>query len=137
MQKTNDMVLKRRIFIDNKEWPGLVSTSDLKDMEETAEVPGFNRKITIKAGVKKLEPFDLVYKISANTNTQQNFNNWFQKNELHDVTVINTDATGNEVNRWSLRNCECAEYSERSYNAGGIEFFGIAVKITCSSSPQY
>ena len=53
MQKTNDMVLKRRVFIDNKEIPGLVSTSDLKDTEGTVDVPGFNRKVTIKEGVKK------------------------------------------------------------------------------------
>ena len=137
MQKTNDMVLKRRVFIDNKEIPGLVSTSDLKDTEGTVDVPGFNRKVTIKEGVKKFEPLDLVYKISANTNTQSVFNGWFQNDELHDVTVINTDATGTEVNRWALRACECAEYSERAFNAAGVEFFGIAVKITCSQGPDY
>ena len=81
------------------------------------------------------EPLDLVYKIQRDTNTQKVFKAWFYENEYHDVTVINTDATGAEVNRWLLRDCECASYSERTYNAAGIEFFGLAVQITCSSNP--
>ena len=131
----NDMSLKRKILIDGDEVPGLVESSDLKDAEGTIEVPGFARKTQIKDGVKMFEPLDLVYKVQRDANTQQVYKDWFYKNEYHDVTIINTDATGTEVNRWLLRDCECASYSERPYNAAGVEFFGIAVQVTCSTDP--
>ena len=134
MQK-NDMSLKRKILIDGDEVPGLVETSPLIDEEGAIEVPSFNRKITIKDGVKMFAPLDCVYKVQRDTNTQKVFHDWFNKNEYHDVTVVNTDGTGAEVDKWLLRDCECKKYDNRQYNAGGVEFFGIGVTITCSSVP--
>jgi hypothetical protein len=49
--------------------------------------------------------------------------------------AINTDGTGQEINRWLLRDCECSKYDERTFNAAGVEFFGIAVQIICNTSP--
>lgn len=134
MQK-NDMALKRRLLIDGEEVPGLVETSPLKDEEGIVEVPSFNRKIPVKDGVKLLDPLDCVYKIHRDTVTQKLFYNWFNKNEYHDVTVVNTDATGAEVDKWLLRDCECKKFDQRAYNAGGVEFFGIGVTLTCTSTP--
>ena len=134
MQK-NDMGLKRKILIDGEEIPGLVETGAIKDEEGVIEVPSFNRKIPIKDGVKLFDPIDCVYKIQRDTKTQKFFHDWFNKNEYHDVTLINTDATGTDVDKWLLRDCECKKYDNRAYNASGVEFFGIAVTITCSSVP--
>lgn len=134
MQK-NDMALKRKVLIDGEEVPGLVESSALKDEEGVVEVPSFNRKHPIKDGVKLFDPIDLTYKVSRDTNTTKVFYDWFNKNEYHDVTVINTDATGVEVDKFLLRDCECKKYDARPYNAGGVEFFGIAVTIICTSVP--
>jgi len=134
MQK-NDMALKRKVLIDNEEIPGLVSTSPLKDEEGVVEVPSFNRKHPIKDGVKMFDPIDMVYKIARDTNTKKFYSDWFNKNEYHDVTVINTDATGSEIDRWLLRDCECKKYDDRPYNAGGVEFAGIEVTIICTAVP--
>jgi hypothetical protein len=134
MQK-NDMTLKRKILIDGEELPGLVETSPIKDEEGVVEVPGFNRKIPVKDGVKLFDPIDATYKISRDTKTQGFLYDWYSKNEYHDVTIVNTDGTGAEVDKWLLRDCECKKFDERAYNAAGVEFFGVGVTITCSSVP--
>ena len=115
--------------------PGLVETSDLIDQEGTVEVPGFNRKVDIKDGVKKVEPLDVVYKIQKDTNTLQYFYDWYRNNEDHDVTIINTDGTGVEVDRWLWADCEVTRFSERTFNAAGIEFYGLSAQIICNSTP--
>jgi hypothetical protein len=134
MQK-NDMALKRKLLIDGEEIPGLVETTALKDEEGVVEVPSFNRKIPIKDGVKMFDPIDCVYKVARDTKTSKFFHDWFTKNEYHDVTAINTDATGTEVDKYLLRDCECKKYDARAYNAGSIEFFGIGVTLICTSTP--
>ena len=131
----NEMALKRRIFIDTEEIPGLVETSELMDEEGSIEVPGFSRKIPIKDGVKMLAPLDCVYKIEKDTKTQKFFSDWYFNNEYHDVAVVNCDQTGEEIDRWTLRDCECKKYSERTYNAGAVEFYGVAITLTCTSTP--
>ena len=134
MQK-NNMALKRKNLFDGEEVPGLVESSDIKDEEGTVEVPGFNRMTDIKNGVKKFEPIDMVYKIQRDTNTQKFFKDWYYKNEYHDMTIVETDATGAEVDRWLCRDCECKLYNKRSYNAGGVEFHGLAVTLICTTDP--
>ena len=131
----NDMALKRKILIDGEEIPGLVETSALKDEEGIVEVPSFNRKIPVKDGVKMLDPVDCVYKIQRDTITEKFFRDWYYKNEYHDVTYLNTDATGAEVNKLLCRDCECKKFDQRAFNAAGIEFFGIAVTLTCTTPP--
>lgn len=135
MAQKNDMALKRRLFIDGEEIPGLVEVSDLLDEEGSIEVPSFNRKGNIKDGVKMLAPLECVYKIQRDTNTQKFYHDWFIKNELHDVKIINTDGVGSEVDFWLLPDCECSKFTERAYNAGSVEFFGIGVTIICGSVP--
>jgi len=133
--QTSDMALKRKVLVDGKELPGLTATSDVKDTEATVEVPGFGRIVEIRSGVKKFEPIESTWKIQRDTITHKFLWDWHYKNENHDVTVVNTDATGEEVNRWLLRDCELPDYNERSYSAAGVEYFGVATKITCPSEP--
>jgi hypothetical protein len=133
----NDLSLKRKLLIDGEEIPGLVETSELNDEEGTVEVPSFNRKIAVKDGVKTFSPLDCVYKISRDTKTQKFFSDWYFLNQYHDITVINTDGTGSEIDRWLLRDCECKKYSERTYNAGAVEFYGIAVSLTATTTPVH
>ena len=136
MQK-NDLALKRKILIDGNEIPGLVETPEISDEEEVIDVPGFGRKTKIKAGVSAFAPLDLTYKVSRSSTAAKFFSDWKNKNEYHDLTLINTDATGSEYDRWILADCECAMYKEKAYNAATPEFFAITVRITCTSNPVY
>ena len=129
------MALKRKFLFDGEEIPGLVETSDLRDEEGTVEVPGFNRKVPIKDGVKMFQPLDTVHKIQRDTVTEKFLYDWFNLDQQKDVTVIDTDATGIEVSRFLLRDCENSVFSKRNYSADGIAFYGVASRITCSSTP--
>ena len=105
------------------------------DEEGVVEVPSFGRVHEIKNGVKKFAPLDVTYKVERNSLTHKTFFNWFNDNEYHDVTLINTDATGAEVDRWILRDCEVSKFDERRYNASSIEFFGFSAKIHPTLDP--
>lgn len=131
----NDLALKRKILYDGEEIPGLVETSDLMDEEVGVEVPGFNRTVEIGSGVKKFQPLDLVYKQQKDTATKKFFADYYFNREVKDVVIVNTDATGAEVDRWLLPDCECRRFSERAYNAGGVEFFGISIQVVCTGTP--
>ena len=74
---------------------------------------------------------------SKSSKTAKLFYDWKNKNEYHDMTIINTDATGAEYDRWILTDCECAMFKERAYNAGSPEFFAFSVRITCTATPVY
>jgi hypothetical protein len=65
------------------------------------------------------------------------FSNWKTNNEYHDVTVINTDATGAEYDRWILSGCECAMFKEALYAAATPEYFSYTVRITCPTDPVH
>jgi hypothetical protein len=131
----NDISLKRRILVDGTEIPGLVTCSEIKDEEDAVSVPSFGRTTEIKSGVKKFSELTLKYKIAAGTVTQATFFNWYNLNEYHDVTVVNTDANGSEIDRWLLRDCECRSYSEHDYDAAAVKFAGIDVIIGCTTTP--
>lgn len=134
MQK-NDQSLKRKILFDGEEVPGLVECSDIKDEEGTIEVPGFNRKVSIKDGVKSFAPVDATYKCQKDSITEKFFSDYYYLNQVKDVDIIDTDATGVEVSRYLLRDCENSLFDKRSYNAGGVEYYGIRIRLNCTSDP--
>lgn len=136
MQK-NDLSLKRRVLIDGQELGGLVETPEISDEENVIDVPSFSRIKTVKAGISKFNAVDLTYKVNRSDKTSKFFYDWKNKNEYHDMTIINTDATGAEFDRWVLTDCECAMFKEKGYNAGTPEFFSFTVRITCTSTPVY
>lgn len=107
----------------------------VKDEEGTVEVPSFGRKIDVKDGVKKLDPIECVYKIARDTITEKFMRDWFYNNEYHDVTIENVDATGAIVDKMLLQDCENGKYDRRAYNASGVEFMGVGIKIICTSTP--
>jgi hypothetical protein len=135
--QSNDLGLKRRVLVDGEEIPGLVETSEIMDEEGVIEVPGFKRKIEVKDGVSKLAPIDLLYKVQRDSNTDVTLRNWKYNDELHDVTIINTDSTGIEVDRILFRECECKKYNKRAYKAESPEFFAVGVTILCTTEPRY
>lgn len=136
MQK-NDLVLKRKVLIDGQELPGLVESPEINDEENVIEVPSFSRIKSVKSGISKFSPLDLSYKVDRSSKTAKFFYDWKNKNEYHDVTIINTDATGSEYDRWNLPDCECAMFKEKPYNAASPEYFGFTARITCTGTPVY
>lgn len=134
MQK-NYMGLKRKLLYDGEELPGLAECSLVKDEETNIDVPTFNRIFSIKSGVKRFEPINIKYVVTRETKTKKFLHDWFKNNEYHDVTVINTDSTGEEVDRWLLRDCECSRYEEPDYVASDVVYFGISGTILCTTEP--
>jgi len=98
MQK-NAMAEKRRVLIDNQELPGLVKTGRLPLEEGTIEVPGFNHIRIIQNGVTKIPPIELTYKLERNTKTRDFLNSWKLNREVHDVVIVQCDASGQEFGR--------------------------------------
>ena len=135
MGQENARVLKRRLLIDGDEYQGLTEVSDVNDETGTTDVPGFNRIIEISTGVKKFTPLDIKYRSDKGSKTAQLLYSWFSQNEYHDITLINTDGFGQEVSRWLLRDCECSRYSEGAYTAGGEEYYGITIRVHCTTEP--
>lgn len=135
MQK-NQMSLKRKLLIDGNELAGLVECGGVNDEDQIIDVPGFNRLSPIKSGVKKLEPFPFKYAIKRGTNTHQVLHDWHFDDELHDVTLINTDASGTEINRWLLRDCELPKFDEPTYNAGQPEYYFVSGSFICPTDPK-
>ena len=90
----NDMVEKRRVLIDGEEIPGLVFAGELKREKGRVEVPEFKRKRKIQDGIKTYPEYELRYKIARGTATLKFFRDWYNKDEVKDVTVIRTDAHG-------------------------------------------
>jgi hypothetical protein len=135
MAQENARVLKRRLYVDGEEWQGLTEVSDVKDEAGTADVPGFSRTIAVSTGTKKFEPLTVKYRNDKGSKTPRLLYDWFSKNENHDVTLIETDGFGQEINRWLLRDCECTSYNTGTYTAGGEEYAGITVIIGCTTEP--
>lgn len=136
MQK-NYMVKKIKILFDgNIEYSGLSECSEIKDVSTLVDVPTFNRKIPVNDNVSKFEPLTLKYIITKGSNTPNFFWDWKNNTEYHDVLVIQTDATGTEISKWSLRDCECTSVVESAYNATTPEAYFMTVIINCTTIPQ-
>jgi len=103
----NDLAEKKRVYIDGEEIPGLVYAGAIRLEKGTLEVPEFSRIRTIQNGISKIPPYELRYKIARGTSTLNFFNDWYNNDEIKDVTIVRTDAHGVEFARKLLSQCEC------------------------------
>lgn len=117
------MAAKRKIEYDGEEVPGLVFSGELRLAQGSIEVPGFDKIIPIGNGVTTIPVWEVRYKTERGTNTKAFFRDWAQNNEIKDVTVINTDGHGVEIDRITLPDCECLEW--------------VPIQESDSSSPPY
>lgn len=134
MQK-NDLALKRRLLFDGEEKTGLVSTSALKSADGLIEAPGFDFKADIKDGTKKFDPLTVLYKVQRNSDVIDFFDDWHNLNQTKDVTIINVDGTGEEIDRWLWRDCECHSFDAREYDAANVTFYGIEAILNPTAKP--
>lgn len=110
-------VEKRKVIIDGDEWPGLIRCAAINREEDTAEIPGFDRIVIVKNGIKRILPIGLAYRIDKNSSTLSNIRSWQENNETHDVIVIRTDGGGIEFERILFSNCECRTNNIPDYDA--------------------
>jgi len=106
MQK-NDLAEKKRVYIDGEELTGLVYAGEIRLEKGTIEVPEFRKIRTIQNGISKIPPYELRYKIARGTNTLKFCQDWYDGDEVKDVTIVRTDAHGSEFARTLLEQCEC------------------------------
>ncbi len=125
----NDRAEKRRVYIDGEEIPGLVHIGEMTLEKGTIEVPEFSKIRVIQNGIMKYPPYEMKYKISKGTSTLKFFRTWFEDNEIHDVTIVRTDAHDDEFARTLLSECECAKYTEPEVGAEAPPFAQVSVTI--------
>ena len=103
----NDMAEKKIVYFDGEEIPGLVYCGELRQEKGVLDVPGFRKIRKITNGVTTLPEYEMRYKIARGTNTEQFFNDWFDNDEIKDVTIVRVDAHETEFSRKLLSQCEC------------------------------
>lgn len=122
MAQRNDLALKRRVLIDGNELPGLVSVGEIAFEKNVIEAPEFNFIRNIQNGITKVPQFDLVYKLDKGSATLPFLRSWYMENESHDVTVIDTDATGQPFMQYICSSCECTKLSDPEYDAKAPDY---------------
>jgi hypothetical protein len=135
MQK-NNMVLKRKVEIDDEELDGLVFCSALKSEKGLVEVPSFNQKTDITDDVKKLDPVDLNYSVTRDSDNHLFLYDFYDKAEVKDFVITSTDGTGQVVAKWLLPDCECSKYEEPESDFANIGNYQINITIVCTGKPR-
>ena len=118
----NDMAEKKRVYIDGDEIPGFVYSGELRLEKGTIEVPEFKKIRTIQNGISKIPPYELRYKITRGTNTLQFFQNWYNNDEIKDVTIVRCDAHGAEFARTLMSQCECHVKADPETDSASPEY---------------
>ena len=113
----NDMAEKKKILIDGVELPGLVNFQEITLEKGQIDVPEFKKIRKIQSGITTIPAVELTYKTARDTNTLQFLKNWYFDDEVHDVVVVRTDASGAEFARTLLPSCECVRYQEPAFDA--------------------
>lgn len=113
----NDMVEKKVILVDGEELEGLIGIDEYIIEDDVVEVPGRNRTVPVRNGVKKIPPIPTTYKIQRDSRTLQFLEDWYYKHEFHDVVLIRTDSGGREFRRELWSNVEVSKHSAPAYDA--------------------
>jgi hypothetical protein len=128
MQK-NDMARKIKIDIDGIERANLVQVGAIERNQVTAEVPSFDKLRTIITGVDTIPVIDMGWKFTRDSDTKEFLKNWYEKTEIKDVILIETDGTGAEIDRITLLQCECAKYSLPEYDAAAPDYYRVDISL--------
>jgi hypothetical protein len=104
-------------MVNGVELAGLVSCSEIKFEKSVIEVPEFSYTRNIQNGITKVPQLDLVYKLTKGSNTLGTLRDWYVNNEVKDVLVIDTDATGVAFQQFICTDCEMTSLSDPEYDA--------------------
>jgi hypothetical protein len=129
MAQRNDLAMKRRVLIDGTEYPGLVSVGEVNFEKTVIEAPEFNFIRNIQNGITKVPQFDIVYKLDKGSSTLPFLRGWFVNNEVHDMIIIDTDATGQPFQQFNCSACECTKLADPEYDAKSPDYARYTVHI--------
>lgn len=125
----SDMTEKRILLVDGEELPGLVSMAEYTDEHTTVRVPGRDKDVPVKSGVRVIPEVDAVFKVQRNSQTMKILEDWYKTNgETHDVTIIRTDGGGSEFKRELWPNTELCKFNGPGYDASGPTYAQIMVR---------
>jgi len=128
MQK-NDMARKIKIEIDGLERANLVHVGAIERNQVTAEVPEFAKLKTIITGVDTIPPIDFGFKYTRDSETKQFIKDWYVKNQIKNVILVEVDGSGSEIDRITLLQCECSKYSLPEYAAEAPNYYRIDITL--------
>ena len=112
-----DMVQKIQILDGNDPIPGLVNLDGYSIEDDVVSVPGLNKTVPIRNGVKKIPTIEAEFKIERDSEVLKYFEDWYYKKEYKDLTIKKLDAAGKEYARELWPNTECSKLSSPSYDA--------------------
>ena len=115
--QTNDMVNKKKIYVDGNEIKDLVVVGELSFEQSTVEVPSFEQITEVSSGIVKNPRIPLTFKNQRSTETRTLVKDWHFKKEHHEVTIVETDGDGVEYDRVKYTNCTCPIFKEAPYDA--------------------
>lgn len=130
MAQRSDMTEKKRVLFDGEEVQGLVAFGEIPLEKGTIDVPGFSRIRTIQNGIVTIPAVEMTFKIQRDSDTLRFFREWFEGDEVKDVTVIRVDASGSEFARTLLQGAELTRYREPEFDAANPTFAQVNVTMT-------
>lgn len=113
----NDQVEKVKLEAEGDELVGLIELAEYEIAEGVENVPGPNKTVPVKNGVKAIPEIPAVFKKVRGSSTYKDFQNWMDKNETKDITVIRTDGKGQETARELWPNTEVSKVNSGGYDA--------------------
>jgi hypothetical protein len=129
MSQQNSMARKIKVLVDGTEIPGLVKFGEVPLENSMIQVPLFDRIVNIHNGMTTMPAIPLTYETQRSTSTRSFLRSWFNNKEVHDVTVVQCDATGTEYERIAWTDVECSKLSEPEHDASSPTYAQITVTL--------
>jgi hypothetical protein len=113
----SDQVEKIRMLVDGDDILGLINMDEAEVSFGVVEIPGLNKITPVSNGVKTIPQIPGTVKIPRDSNSLKFFEDWFEKRETHEVTIIRTDGSGKEIQRQLWPNTELSRFNGPAYDA--------------------
>ena len=125
----NAMVEKKKVEWEGVEIPGLIKVDEIKFENKTVDVTDFSEEHTVDSNIMKVPPVSMTYRIDRGTNTLDFFENFHLRGEVKDGTIIRTDAYGNVIKRYLLKDCSCFTHSIPAYDSASPQAATITITV--------
>lgn len=128
----SDQVEKVILLRDGDELEGLISIDEYIIEDDVVEIPGRNKVVPVRNGVKKIPSIGAIFKTSRNSQTLKILDDFYRKNEVHDMVCVRTDGAGNEIRRELWPNTQCSKWNGPAYDASAP----VAAQIATTFLPE-
>jgi hypothetical protein len=128
MQK-NAQASKRRVLFDGVEIPGLTAMGEIALEKGQIEVPEYKITRKISDNVKKIPALAMTFRRDRDTQTSKFFDDWWNNDEVKDVTVIETDGHGITYKESLWPKCELVKKTTPPYEAQSPTYSQYQVEI--------